>query len=248
MRYFAVTLLLILVCSFGFAQELRQIDSLKSKLSHAKTDTNRVKLMINLTFFYKNYTDIDSARKYALTGLALARRIKFYRGEAAALRELGFTYRVFGDIPKSLECEFEALHIAEEKDYPLEAAWCLNGLGVIYDYEIHDYAKAIEYFRRAQKIGNALKPDSNLVIAGDLAANLNVNIGTAFKDNHQLDSANFYIKKIFARKSYDGQMSYNGLMQMELGDIAEEQGNSKLAGDYRRAGSDQRIVQRAVGE
>src|SRR5258707_3959742 len=200
MRYFAFILLFTLVSGYGFTQELHQIDSLKLELAHVKNDTSRVRMMVGLTFYYKNYTNADSAKKYGVMGLGLSRKMQYYRGEAAALRELGFTYRIFGDIPKSLECEFEGLRIAEEKGYLLETAWCLNALGVIYDYEIHDYPKAIGYFRRALKINNALRPDGGQVIAGDLTANLNVNIGKAFKDNHQLDSASIYIRKLFIKK------------------------------------------------
>ncbi len=42
MKNLSITLFLALICSFGFAQNRKAIDSLKHELTIAKTDTSRV--------------------------------------------------------------------------------------------------------------------------------------------------------------------------------------------------------------
>ena len=66
----------------------------------------------------------DSGAVYGQKALALAKQIKFKRGEARALIGLARASDIQNDLPKSLEYAFQVIAIAEENNYLLEKAMC----------------------------------------------------------------------------------------------------------------------------
>ncbi|HOY16668.1 MAG TPA: ATP-binding protein [Haliscomenobacter sp.] len=203
-----------------FSQNNSSIEVAKRSLVSAQKDTAKARLMAELTLQYRNSTNLDSSLKYGHLALGLSRKIHFYKAEVVALRELGFTYRVLGEIPK-------ALHLAETKGYQLEIAWCLNALGVIFNAEIQDPHKALIYLRRALQLYQSNKFSPRDEFVGTLEVNLYVNVAAALKNNHQLDSALLFYKKAT-------KMSFNGLAQIRIAEIEFELGHSQIAEYYFR--------------
>ena len=210
-----------------FSQNNSSIEVAKRSLVSAQKDTAKARLMAELTLQYRNSTNLDSSLKYGHLALGLSRKIHFYKAEVVALRELGFTYRVLGEIPKALAYEFKALHLAETKGYQLEIAWCLNALGVIFNAEIQDPHKALIYLRRALQLYQSNKFSPRDEFVGTLEVNLYVNVAAALKNNHQLDSALLFYKKAT-------KMSFNGLAQIRIAEIEFELGHSQIAEYYFR--------------
>ena len=210
-----------------FSQNSSDIEMTKRSLASAQKDTAKARLMAELILQYRNSTNLDSSLKYGHLALGLSRKIHFYKAEVVALRELGFTYRVLGEIPKALAYEFEALHLAETKGYQLEIAWCLNALGVIFNAEIQDSHKALIYFRRAIQLYQSNKFSQRDEFVGTLEVNLYVNVASALKNNHQLDSALLFYKKAT-------KMSFNGLAQIRIAEIEFELGHPQIAEYYFR--------------
>lgn len=106
-----------------------------------------------------------------------------------ALNSLGFTYRLLGNIPKSLALQLKGLQIAEDNHLKYETVQCLRGIGVVYDAELNDHAKAIAYLQRAKQIHETLQNDAND------EWQVYLNLGITYKNNNQLDSALFYFQK-----------------------------------------------------
>src|SRR5215831_9894091 len=76
-------------------------DSLERKLSLSKPDTNRVRILSDLTFQYAQ-SNAELAMKYAQQGLALARALKYQKGEADCLRRSGIVLLGEGRYPDAL--------------------------------------------------------------------------------------------------------------------------------------------------
>ncbi len=112
MKNLFLILLCFLSCSICFSQNER-VDNFKYDLAIAKTDTSRVLIMVSICNSLSGISP-DSALYYGEKAIALARKIKFPKGE---IRALSFTSGVLnntGNLPKALSMVFEALQVAEK--------------------------------------------------------------------------------------------------------------------------------------
>ncbi len=125
-----IVLLLLFIWSFGLAQN-KAIDSLKYQLAIAKHDTSRVLILYELSNSY-SITKLDSAMKYARQALGFAQQIKFPKGEAMALINIGLCYRESGELPKALGFVLQGLRIAEDYQYATVIGASYSRLGTIY--------------------------------------------------------------------------------------------------------------------
>ncbi len=83
---------LAIFCKQGSAQN-KLTDSLHNLLAIAKEDTIRVLTTIDLGLQYRN-TNPDSSIFYCEKALALAKQIRFKRGEAYAITTIGLAGRI----------------------------------------------------------------------------------------------------------------------------------------------------------
>ena len=86
--------LLVFACSIGLAQQPLIIDSLKNELALAKADTNRIKLLIEITRAYTGFGK-DSSSLYGQRALKLAKQLHDPKLEATALTDLSIMYRIW---------------------------------------------------------------------------------------------------------------------------------------------------------
>src|SRR5689334_13000974 len=91
--------LVMMITCYAMGQEV--IDSLKERLATSIADTNRVLILSELSVNYSRANQ-DSAMKYALAGLALARELNFARGEADCMRRSGIVLFNLGRYPEAL--------------------------------------------------------------------------------------------------------------------------------------------------
>jgi hypothetical protein len=84
-------------------------------LSIANNDTSRVLALAELGNYYK-FQKPDSGLFYAYKALALARQIKFPKGEIAAMLTIGITQIRLGNELKALHINRQATKIAEENN------------------------------------------------------------------------------------------------------------------------------------
>src|SRR5688572_9153775 len=90
-KLFIAALLFSFLCMYGNSQN-KLTDSLKHQLTIIQEDTSRVLTMASLGVQYRN-TNPDSSIYYGEKTLALSRQIKFNRGEALAISNIGLAYR-----------------------------------------------------------------------------------------------------------------------------------------------------------
>jgi len=152
MKGLTISLLIVFASPFGFGRNQR-LDSLKHELSIIKQDTNRVLIMAELCNAYRS-TNPDSAQFYAQRAVALARKINFPKGMVRALTNWGRVITDSGNLPKSLQMQFEALQIAEDNELTEETGWPLSRIGTIYG-ALGDDIKARGYRQRALKVFTA---------------------------------------------------------------------------------------------
>ncbi len=211
MKTLSFTLFLVLIYSFGFAQNRLVIDSLKHQLVLSKPDTNQVNILQDLCLVYRQVKP-DSALFFGEKGLDLARKLNFPKGEVYALINLAALSRIQGDVAKSSKSLLMGLEIIEQKAPLMDKSNIWNGLGLIY-LEIEDHPKALEYFRKA--LSSTESPIYRLVL---------MNMERAFISNNQLDSALHYAQKAYnwgKKKSpnvtHNSYYMYMGIIQFRLG-------------------------------
>ena len=212
-------LLCFLSCSISFSQN-KTVDRLKYELAIAKTDTSRVLKMVSICSSLSGINP-DSALYYGEKALALARKIKFPKGE---IRALSFTSGVLtntGNLPMALSMAFEALQIAEKNKLDKEIKWPFVFISSIYK-ALKDFPKAINFTKKALQIAEASSDTNSMSIESRTLGGLYIETG-------QLDSASFFLNRalVLNNKGNVRPSIFNG-----LGDIEAKKGDPIHAMEY----------------
>src|SRR5678816_4309895 len=122
---------LIALYQTGEAQKRGQarIDSLLVDLDKVKVDSQKAKVLIDLSFTY--YTiDPEAGIRHGLKGLELAQHLRWKKGLIDVYRALGANYG-FGksEFPEALSYFAKSLALAEQVDDKSNAAKALNNMG-----------------------------------------------------------------------------------------------------------------------
>jgi len=219
--------LVMMITCHAKGQEV--IDSLKERLAISLPDTNRVLILSELSVNYSR-VDQDSAMKYALAGLALARELNFKRGEADCIRRSGIVLFNLGRYPEALVNLQKALLISESihDNFGIGAA---NGhIGRLYS-EQGNFAKARTFF--------FLQLALNQSMSFFERENAFRNIGRTYFNENKLDSAQFYYDSAFRihqtnLKNVTQSMIYAVSSSYDYGQLYEKKGDAQRAMDYFR--------------
>ena len=215
---------LILIFSLsvtGISAQVPQVDSLKKLLAATQEDTVKVMALVKLSFYDQSFQHgLDLAQK----GLTLSRKIKYKRGEAACLQQIGNQYNMISNCPVSLNYFLQALKIREQLNDKNGMAASYMGIGIIYKQQ-GDYTNAINYYRKADSIN----PDNNY-----RSAIINSYFGDAYS---LLDQQNLALKHYqrsyeyfnLCKDKYQLNLALNG-----LGSVQFKMGNIELALGYFR--------------
>jgi serine phosphatase RsbU (regulator of sigma subunit) len=154
-------------------------DSLQQVLKTAKQDTNKVKILNNLSLILLNVNSLDTALVYGQTALALGEKIKFKRGVAFSHNNIGLIYERQGNHSAAMGAHLASLKIKQEVGDKQGLSISHNNIGNIY-LTRGSYPDALkEYFA-------SLKTAEE---AGDkqAASNSHKNIGNVyyFQGNYQ---------------------------------------------------------------
>ena len=146
-----IAISMIAMHAFPQKQGQARIDSLLQQLPKSKEDTNKVKLLNDLSFTYC-YVNPDEGIKFGMQSLSLAGKLHWKPGLANANAVTGINYH-YGkaNYPKSLEYYLQSLKIDEEIGDKPGITRGFNRLGLIY-YSLSDYAKALDYYQRSLKM------------------------------------------------------------------------------------------------
>ncbi|HLC82880.1 MAG TPA: hypothetical protein VJI69_03550, partial [Bacteroidia bacterium] len=91
-----------------------KIDSLKQFISTAKEDTNKVNALNALSWKLIITGEYNQAMEKVKTSLSLADTIKYKKGKAVALNNIGVIFWNQGNYPEALNNYFSSLKIREE--------------------------------------------------------------------------------------------------------------------------------------
>jgi len=218
-----VCLLAIALCgihSHSCAQNRRPVDSMLNVLNTSAEDTNKVRLLDNISYEYCGNL-YDSAIYYAELELALSQKLHYKFGEASAYNAIGMANDDKGDFLKALEYYMKSLRLKEEMGSRLLVIHAYNNIANIYTNQ-GNYDKALEYFFKVLEHKDELNSKST-------EGNVFNNIGIIYKNKKQYAKAiEYHLKGLEARKQAGAPKpisgSYNNLgvtyMDMKLYDKA----------------------------
>ncbi len=127
------------------------IDSLLSVLSHAKEDSNQVIVLNKLCDQYEQLKQFSPSITYGERGLALAKKIRYAKGEARGYLNLALVYRNMANDAKALEYYTNSIRIFASLGDNRRAADLYLTIGDIYA-RLSDYPKAWELYFKSLKI------------------------------------------------------------------------------------------------
>ncbi|MCW5914723.1 MAG: hypothetical protein KIT66_08965 [Chitinophagaceae bacterium] len=198
-------------------------ESLKHELKTAKEDTNKVRLLKNISTFY-NWAYPDSSLLYSTKGLVLAKKLKDERGQFSNLTLISYALVSRGNNKEALENALEALQIGEKLKDSALIQQAQRSLGVVYLLS-NDYLNALNYLFKVNV--SRLKPEDRPQLVLEF-------IGEAYYGLGKTDSAFFY-----SQKAYNfgiKEKSYWSRPYFTLGKIFIQKGRLQQALDYYRTG------------
>jgi len=176
MRKTLLVVTILVFINYAYPQK-RKVDSLASKLSTEKIDSNKVKLLW-LMADASNMYDPDTSLQLAQHALYLAQKIKYREGESRSLGVLAVAFRQIGNYQKALEFLLQKLKIEENRNSPRNLASVLINIGIVY-INLEQYNEALVYYKRADSVVTEFDvKDLQYYIAnnlGDVYERLNLN-------------------------------------------------------------------------
>ena len=191
-------------------QGQERLDSLLAHLPKANEDTNKVKLLIDLSHTYYSINPNEGLR-FGEQGLALAEKLDWHKGRANANRTIAGNYG-YGksDYVMALKYSFKALDQFTEIEDKTGTARILGDIGVEYWYQ-SDYPSALKYYFDALRINEEINNKA------DIAATL-VNIGIVYNSQKEYQKALEYMVKA---NRIDEESGNTSGVATNLGDIGE---------------------------
>lgn len=183
-NFYRVLLILVVAGIFqrSIAQEKKE-GTLLASLSTAKDDSNKVNLLLDLSKYYLG-TAPEDARNYGMKAVELAQSLRYQRGLALALKNVGSAYYTLGKYPETLTYFGQALKIYDSIGDLDGKAKILNNFGTVY-YNKGEDDKALEnYFQSyevAQKLGDKTRIATALSNIGNVYHNKSATRGQALE-------------------------------------------------------------------
>ena len=140
-----ITMFFLLLYAIVSDGQDRTIDSLKKILEKSKEDTNRVNTLNQLSESLGNSGNIENSRHYAEQALVISKRLKFHRGQALALQNIGYSYINQNNLSEARKFLLEGIALATQKNQVEPKARMLLMVGQTFGME-ENYPEALEYF------------------------------------------------------------------------------------------------------
>nr|WP_315202358.1 tetratricopeptide repeat-containing sensor histidine kinase [uncultured Flavobacterium sp.] len=186
------TFFLILFSTFCTSQiqaqndENKTIDSLKTILKQAKSNSQKAEVLIGLSS-YSEYIGPDNAINYAKQGLSYAQKIDDSKLIALAYTNLGIAYEIKSDYPHALKNIFKSLEISEKTNDLKTLTALYNNIGLIY-IDLKNYEQGLIFYNKALRLSYQTKKERNISLL------LN-NIGDAYLQKKEYKKALVYFYK-----------------------------------------------------
>ena len=223
MRKIISCLLLIAFVSDSSAQIT---DSLKQALAVAKEDTTKVNILVLLSYYDGSYVN---GLKLSQEALALAKKIKYEKGEAESMHQLANQFRIINNYSLAMHYYIESLKIKERLDDQAGYSRSLAGIGSVYKIQ-GDYLSALSYFNKALEIQKRFKYNYRQAYTSS-------QIGETYEIMNQPDSALLYFQTSYSYFNAD-QNKFQMVKALNgLGRVQSKIGNTDLALSFYRMGN-----------
>jgi tetratricopeptide (TPR) repeat protein len=208
-----------------YAQKQRQtgIDSMLTVLAGARADTNKVKLLHQLTLATEG-VDPKQALAYTKQAYALSQKLKWKKGMLNALRYMGSYHMEMGKNEEALLNYTQLYNLSKALKEKRDMISSLNGIGAVYE-RTSKYAKAADYLFRALKIA---EQDRNI----ELVAKCESNIAVLFIQQRDFEKARYYAIKADKRYQHLSLPSYEAKNLEVLGNCYAFDGKYEEAKPY----------------
>lgn len=173
------------------------VDSLVKRLSWVKEDTNKVILLLDISFYAAKLNPKKTIH-YGNQALALSKKLEYPSGEAGANRNIGMGYGAQSLYVRALQYYFKSLRSYEELDDQMGIAKVKLSIGLVYTDQ-KDYENALKYLK------SALKDFQELDLQGPVAKTLN-NIGNVYAKQNQSRKAMDYYQQALSINEASGNI------------------------------------------
>jgi len=230
-RYLVIACLLLLSFSYTtLTAQKTKIDSLLTLLKTDKSDTTKVKHLIQLGWYMK-LQNPDTALLFSNQALdiinELPPNLKIPETELLQTRvysNMGVLYSIRSNYPLALDYQLKALTIAEKLNNKKQISVALNNIGLVYEQQA-DYQKALDYYVKTLKIKEELKEESGIVtVLG--------NIGTLHSKQHNHPKALAYFSEALKKAETIGNKEAQARNLGSIGIIFLEKAEYPKAEDY----------------
>lgn len=147
---------LTLLMSLSVLSQNAKIDSLKEVVASGTKDTVMVIVLNDLSSEMLGAGDIDESLVYAEQALDLSSRLKYLKGKAYSLKQIGMANYYKGNYLDVFDNWTQSLENFEMIKDSLGISNMLNNLGTVY-YSQGSNVKAIDYYLRSLRIAEKLK-------------------------------------------------------------------------------------------
>ena len=161
MKSLPLLLLMLFIAGRECAAQDKTIDSLRSLLSTSKADTSTIKVLADISYYYR-LKQPDTGVVYGKRALQLAEKISWKSGIARSYNCIGSSYIMLSDADSSIQYHQKALDIYQQLGDSSGTGWSLSYLGSVYVYILTDYQKALSYLERSLKIFEQLKDQKGM--------------------------------------------------------------------------------------
>ena len=188
-----------------------------NKKNHA--DSNIVKTYWYLSNLYF-YNRADSSLLYAQSGLQLAEKIKYKKGQEYMLKQLSEAYRQIGNFPKALQLGLDYLRMIEANQDEFKISEAYMNIANLNQLE-GDHDKALIYLKKAEKLS----------LAGhfDNIRNIYINLTDVYEKSNNLDSAFAYASISLNNALKNNDSLYIGMSFNNIGNVYLKLGKQKEA-------------------
>ncbi len=234
-------LLVILLGLSSVSSSLAQnnvIDSLKTKLSSALEDSNKVKLLINLAYRVQFKGKYSEALEYGESALHLAEKIAFRPGQARSFEVIGAVQNMQGNYSDALKNMQRALEIALKDSLKQLIGNAYTDIGNVHR-NTGEYSEAIRSALMALHIWEQLKNKRGIADLHNNLAIIQVDLGNypeALKEN----LASLKIREEL-KDSENIAASHNnlGVVYEDLGNYSESLSHHRQALKFRMKKKDE---------
>jgi signal transduction histidine kinase len=223
-------IIIVFLCLFAFSNTLfcqnqysKSIDSLKLKLQQSTTDTEKIKILNQLSSS-NYYINPKVGLYYGEAALKLAEKTHWKKGMAIATNNLGVCQFMLNDFQKATSYFFKSLSIYEELKDQNGIATALNDIGLLYK-EQKNHEKALYFFYKSLKINKLASNEMSLVYI------LNNIADVYYKKGNYTKSIEYYSKSKDLNQSMN---DLNGLAYnyAQIGKIYSAQGEFTKGLDF----------------